>query len=135
MTLKKLNKRTLVRLQQLATWRGPPEEWCADFPSRQLPLIELLADPTDTRTKRGKSLAAGYNPGEVYRLQQNPLFREAVLRRMLEGYVEKDDALASILARIVSRARYGWDRHAIKAADVVFVAIRTDAEARQCGST
>ena len=122
------------KLPELLSWRGLPGRWRGDFSSRQLRLIELLADPTDTRSKRAKSVAAGYNPGEVYRLQRAARFREAVLRRMLEQY-GRDAELAGILARVVSRAKYGSDRHAIKAADVVFVAIRTDAEARQCGST
>jgi hypothetical protein len=54
--------------------------------TRREALVELLADPTDPRSKLEKAKAAGYASGrEVYRLQRQPEFRQAVLDRLRDN--------------------------------------------------
>jgi hypothetical protein len=80
-------------------------------------LIELLADPSDPRSKTEKCLAAGYkSKREVFRLQRDPAFRQAVLAKMREHVGVN---LPQVYSRLFKIAETGHDRDAIKACDAL----------------
>lgn len=87
---------------------------------RREALIELLADVSDGRTKLEKCAAAGYkNSREIYRLQRQPEFRQAVLDRM-RAHVGTN--LPLVYRRLFLIAETGTDRDAIKACDALLKA-------------
>jgi hypothetical protein len=86
---------------------------------RQL-LIELLADPTDSRTKGEKSLAAGFKcDREVFRQQRDPEFRAAVMDLMRSNIGSN---LPAVFERLFRIARDGVDQHAIAACNLLLKA-------------
>ncbi len=74
------------------------------FSGRQLKLIELLANLDDTRSKDQKSVAAGFAPKQVYRLQRDPHFAAAVYQRMKSHLREN---LGRIYKSLLERAANG----------------------------
>jgi len=98
-----VNSKTLEGVHELTT-----------NPRREA-LIELLADPHDRRTKEQKALVAGYKSGkEVFRLQRQPEFRQAVLARLREHLGVN---LAAVYRRLFHIAETGTDAAAIRACD------------------
>jgi hypothetical protein len=127
--MRKIRRKSVDFWVSLVTWKGPKGSWRRGFNFRQQRLIELLADSQDLRTKREKSLLAGYNAGEVYRLQKWPEFRVAVLMCGAEN-LPNDSNIADIVGRTIGRARWGLDHHGARAAELILELSKADNEAR-----
>ena len=126
--MRKNKRKSVANWVSFFTWKGPKGSWRRGFTFRQLWLIELLANPNDLRTKREKSRVAGYNPGEVYRLQRRPEFRAAVLMCAAEK-LPNDKDFGDIVVRTIGRARWGFDHHGAKASELILELTKADAEA------
>ncbi len=83
-----------------------------EFNPRQVLLIQMLADVTDSRTLEEKSVAAGYHEKRVYDLRRNPAFR-AEVTRLMRG--ETQAYLAEAYRRLIQLVNAKSDDIAIKA--------------------
>jgi len=88
----------------------------------ELALIELLADPYDTRSKDEKSKAVGFAPKTVYSKMKQPHFVRALTIRCDERVEElKRDARPQVIRALIDRSsgRRTDDVDANRAAELV----------------
>ena len=93
----------------------------AKFTPKELTLIDLLADPTDARTKDEKCEAVGFHRKQVYWLQKNrDGFNNAVYERLTRYVKSNLPKTYAQLFGIADRARSTKDR--LKAIEIIFKA-------------
>lgn len=71
---------------------------------KDLYLIELLADPEDTRPKEDKALESGYSRKHVYVLEKRPAFATALAQRINENFERIKQGRGQVLQALRLRA-------------------------------
>jgi hypothetical protein len=72
--------------------------------TKDLYLIELLADPEDTRSKEDKAIEAGYSAKHVYKLEKRPQFATVLEQKISENFERLKQGRGQVLQALRDRA-------------------------------